>query len=61
MITATVSAAIVGALASMGIVPTAGQITAIVVIVKIAVMGTIAFGAFWVSRRRRARQAKPVP
>ena len=61
MITAAVSAGIVGALASMGIVPSAGQVAAIVVVVKIAVMGTIALGAFWVSRRRRARQTKPLP
>jgi hypothetical protein len=55
MITAAVSAAIVGALASVGLTPSAGQAAAIVVIVKIAVMATIALGGLWIARRRRRR------
>jgi hypothetical protein len=55
VITAAVSAAIVGALASVGLAPSAGQVAVIVVIVKIAVMATIALGALWIARRRRRR------
>lgn len=54
MITAAVSAAIVGALGAVGIVPSAAQVVGIVVGVKVLIGLIIALAAFWISRRRRA-------